>query len=85
MLLIALIVTFATIAAYIAKRKNRSVLGWFIFGGALAIVALPIIILIDPLKPVDETAPLPVGEKPKFSYTGIAVLVVILAIGYATI
>ena len=80
MLFLLIMVACATLTAYIAKRKNRNVLGWFIFGGALAIVALPIIILIDPAKPVDENEPLPVGPKPKFSYAAVAMLVVIALI-----
>ena len=77
MLFLLIMVACATLTAYIAKRKNRNVLGWFIFGGALAIVALPIIILIDPLKPFDENEEVPIGPKPKFHYSGIAVLVVV--------
>jgi hypothetical protein len=43
-----IVATFGIITAVIAARKGRSFLGWWLFGAALFIVALPWAILIGP-------------------------------------
>jgi len=38
------------IPAFIADKKGRSFLGWWLFGAALFIIALPVILILEPME-----------------------------------
>jgi hypothetical protein len=48
--IIVIAVLIGLIPAFIAQKKGRSFVGWWIFGGALFIVALPVILMMKPLR-----------------------------------
>lgn len=47
--ILVLAILIGLIPAIIAQGKGRSFLGWWLFGALLFIVALPIILVLDPL------------------------------------
>ena len=40
----------AALAAFVAKRKRRNVVGWFVLGLVLQLFALPVVLLLPTLK-----------------------------------
>ena len=43
-------VIFGVITALIAAKKGRNPLGWFIFGTALALLAIPMVLILPAVK-----------------------------------
>ena len=64
---LGLCIFFGLITAGIASAKNRFALGWFFFGMALFIVALPVLLLSPSLPPAAPAMPtLPQSLSPPY-------------------